>query len=188
MTLARLFTRPANVLILDEPTNDLDVETLELLEAQLADFPGTLLLVSHDRVFLDNAVTSTLVFEGDGRVQEYVGGYEDWLRQREPELSRTTGSLREEFVRERREKAPASEPPAVRKKLSYKEQRQLEQLPSHIEKLEQEQKTLNVAFSDPEFYRAEHETIRAKLSRFEEVQKELMEAYALWNDLDSRAG
>ena len=82
LLLARLFTRPANVLVLDEPTNDLDLETLELLEAQLVEWPGTLLLVSHDRAFLDNVVTSTLVFEGDGRVQEYVGGYEDWLRQR----------------------------------------------------------------------------------------------------------
>ena len=89
LLLARLFTRPANVLVLDEPTNDLDIETLELLEAQLAEWPGTLLLVSHDRVFLDNVVTSTLVFEGDGRVQEYVGGYEDWLRQKQEELGST---------------------------------------------------------------------------------------------------
>jgi len=190
LLLARLFTRPANVLILDEPTNDLDIETLELLEAQLADFPGTLLLVSHDRVFLDNAVTSTLVFEGDGHVQEYVGGYEDWLRQRpsEPDDSATGTAAK---PRDRQEtKAGArvkNEPPAARKKLSYKEQRQLEQLPSHIEKLEQEQKALNASFCDPEFYRTESETIRSKVSRFEEVQKELMDAYALWNDLDSRA-
>ena len=193
LLLARLFTRPANVLILDEPTNDLDIETLELLEAQLADFPGTLLLVSHDRMFLDNAVTSTLVFEGEGHVQEYVGGYEDWLRQRTAEPNyQTETAVREDPGRahpDTKATAPVKkEPSAARKKLSYREQRQLEQLPAQIDKLEQEQKLLNAAFSDPEFYRAQSETIQAKLSRFEEVQKELMDAYALWNDLDSRTG
>ena len=191
LLLARLFTRPANVLILDEPTNDLDIETLELLEAQLAEFPGTLLLVSHDRVFLDNAVTSTLVFEGEGRVEEYVGGYEDWLRQRIPEpADQTTTNAREEPRRQPTEKAaPApSQVPSPKKKLSYKEQRQLEQLPGMIEKLEQEQWALNSSFSDPSFYKTEADAIREKLSRFEEVQKELMDAYALWNELDSRAG
>jgi ATP-binding cassette subfamily F protein uup len=193
LLLARLFTRPANVLILDEPTNDLDIETLELLEAQLADFPGTLLLVSHDRMFLDNAVTSTLVFEGEGHIQEYVGGYEDWLRQRTAEPNDQTPTAgRQDPGRahlDTKAAAPAKEEPsAARKKLSYREQRQLEQLPTQIDKLEQEQKALNAAFSDPEFYRAQSEAIRSKLSRFEEVQKELMDAYALWNDLDSRAG
>ncbi len=193
LLLARLFTRPANVLILDEPTNDLDIETLELLEAQLADFPGTLLLVSHDRMFLDNAVTSTLVFEGGGHVQEYVGGYEDWLRQRTAEPNdQTPTAVRQDPGRahlDAKVTAPVKKaPPVARRRLSYKEQRQLEQLPAQIEKLEQEQKALNAGFSDPEFYRTESEAIRAKLSRFEEVQKELMDAYALWNDLDSRAG
>jgi len=192
LLLARLFTRPANVLILDEPTNDLDIETLELLEAQLAEFPGTLLLVSHDRVFLDNAVTSTLVFEGGGRIQEYVGGYEDWLRQRAPE----TGHPRTSVVSEKPEVArprtavalPGSEAPAARKKLSYREQRQLQELPSYIEALEREQSALNAAFADPEFYKTEAETVQTRVARFEELQRELMEAYALWNDLDSRTG
>ncbi len=191
LLLARLFTRPANVLILDEPTNDLDLETLELLEAQLAEFPGTLLLVSHDRVFLDNSVTSTLVFEGKGRIQEYVGGYEDWLRQRVPAPSEHThGNAGEAPARERQRRAVATESrtPSSRAKLSYKERQQLEQLPALIEKLEHEQSALNAAFSDPEFYRAEGESIRFKLSRFDEIQKELMDAYALWNELDSRAG
>ncbi len=100
LLLARLFTRPANVLVLDEPTNDLDLETLELLEAELVNWPGTLLLVSHDRVFLDNVVTSTLVFEGDGRVQEYVGGYEDWIRQRVgvPAIASKSAAERETMV------------------------------------------------------------------------------------------
>jgi ABC transport system ATP-binding/permease protein len=191
LLMARLFTQPANVLILDEPTNDLDVETLELLEAQLAEFPGTLLLVTHDRVFLDNAVTSTLVFDGRGQVLEYVGGYGDWLRQRavEPiERARNSkpvaleghgGAPKATGTVERRRTA--------RTKLSYSEQRQLEQLPLRIEKLEGEQSGLNGAFANPEFYKAQAD-IRAKLSRLEEVQKELLEAYARWEELESRSG
>src|SRR5712671_5477604 len=127
LLLARLFTRPANVLVLDEPTNDLDLETLELLEEQLVEWPGTLLLVSHDRAFLDNVVTSTFVFEGDGRVQEYVGGYEDWLRQRTSDVR----SLKSERP------APRAHPPVPsprpRTKLSYNEQRELDALPARIE-------------------------------------------------------
>src|SRR5205823_4914018 len=121
LLLARLFTRPANVLVLDEPTNDLDLETLELLEEQLAEWPGTLLLVSHDRVFLDNVVTSTLVFEGGGRVQEYVGGYEDWLRQRDvPDVR--LGQTAPSGPRSRSREAVSS----AAKKLSYRERRELE--------------------------------------------------------------
>ena len=116
LLLARLFTRPANVLVLDEPTNDLDIETLELLEAQLVDWPGTLLLVSHDRAFLDNVVTSTLVFEGNGRVQEYVGGYEDWLRQRADAASngRRNRSPARTRARHQHRPAPRNRPPAAR--------------------------------------------------------------------------
>src|SRR5918995_1535210 len=130
LLLARLLTRPANVLVLDEPTNDLDLETLELLEAYLVDWPGTLLLVSHDRAFIDHVVTSTLVFEGNGRVQEYVGGYEDWLRQR------TSDQPAAEDVAPK----PATKPkPSVKKKLSFKEQRELEDLPRRIAEMESEQ-------------------------------------------------
>jgi ABC transport system ATP-binding/permease protein len=192
LLLARLFTRPANVLILDEPTNDLDIETLELLEAQLAQFPGTLLLVSHDRVFLDNAVTSTLVFEGRGQVQEYVGGYEDWLRQRATEPSDHERSFEPEdaprLPRDGQRYDGATPRRAAGKKLSYREQRQFEQLPLLIEKLEEEQTALNTVFSDPEFYKSQGNAIQARLSRLEEVQKELLEAYALWEELDSRSG
>ncbi len=182
LMLARLFTRPANVLVLDEPTNDLDLETLELLEAQLVEFAGTLLLVTHDRVFLDNAVTSTLVFEGDGRVQEYVGGFEDWLRQRPPAPAPTA-------VRERSEpRLPgAVGRPQGRRKLSYNEARELECLPSRIEALEEEQRRLGAAVAHPDFYREPAESIRAKLARLEELPRELLDVYARWHELDSRA-
>jgi ATP-binding cassette subfamily F protein uup len=177
--LARLFTRAANVLVLDEPTNDLDLQTLERLETQLLEFPGTLLLVSHDRMFLDNTVTSTLVFEGNGRVQEYVGGYEDWLLQR-PQAA-------DEAVARKRVREVHAARPAERKKLSYREQRELELLPGRIDKLEKEQRDLNAAVSDPTFYLESPETIRARLARLEGVETELLEAYALWDDLESRS-
>jgi ATP-binding cassette subfamily F protein uup len=181
LMLARLFTRPANVLVLDEPTNDLDLETLELLEAQLVEFAGTLLLVTHDRVFLDNVVTSTLVFESEGRVREYVGGYEDWLQQRAPALAPA-------ISRERVEPRAAVERPPSRRKLSYNEEREFEQLPARIEALEAEQRKLSAAVSHPEFYREPAETIRTKLSRLEALPEELLQAYSRWHDLDSRSG
>lgn len=185
LLLARLFTRPANVMILDEPTNDLDLETLELLEAQLVEFPGTLLLVSHDRAFLDNTVTSTLVFEGNGRVQEYAGGYEDWLRQRPPDVpvpdppSRKPESCAPSV-------APGDRPPSQRKKLSYMEQREFEQLPAKIEKLEMEQENLNSSIAHPEFYKEPAETIKQVFARLEQVHGELLDLYKTWDDLDSR--
>ena len=182
LLLARLFTRPANLLVLDEPTNDLDLETLELLEFQLAEWSGTLLLVSHDRVFLDNIVTSTLVFEGEGRIQEYVGGYEDWLRQRAVDApARSTRT----DVRRPSTELGTTDP--SKKKLSFKEQRELEQLPSHIEALEAEERRLDAAFADPEFYKEPADTIRRTLVRLEEVRSELAVAYARWDALDSRA-
>ncbi len=186
LLLARLFTRPANVLVLDEPTNDLDLETLELLEAQLVDWPGTLLLVSHDRAFLDNVVTSTIVFEGDGGVREYVGGYEDWLRQRPAPL--TAG--------EKRDAAPAAGPePAAQpgraeaspKKLSYREQREFEELPARVEALEQEQRLLNATVQDARFYTKPADEIRASLARLDAIGPELTAAYARWDELDARA-
>ena len=136
LLLARLFTRPANVLVLDEPTNDLDLETLELLEAQLVAWPGTLLLVSHDRVFLDNVVTSTLVFEGGGRVAEYVGGYEDWVRVKRAAASAESRALRRRPRRRhrpRRAEDASPGPQPARRRLSYMEQREFDQLPARIE-------------------------------------------------------
>jgi ATP-binding cassette subfamily F protein uup len=193
LLLARLFTRPANVLVLDEPTNDLDLESLELLEAQLAEFAGTLLLVSHDREFLDNAVTSTLVFEGDGRVQEYVGGYQDWLRQRAVSFSPEMGTLSISRRVPKKESVTISTvpdgpgDPAGRQKLSYNEQREFAALPGRIEALEAEVRGLNEAIAGPEFYKEGAETIARSLARVEEAQRELDEAYARWIDLEPRS-
>lgn len=195
LLLARLFTRPANVLVLDEPTNDLDLETLELLEAELAEWPGTLLLVSHDRVFLDNVVTSTLVFEGDGRVQEYVGGYEDWLRQRDA-ATRGVGDAGEAVEKGRGARAGVKgtgprdapvEAGSARKRLSYNEQRELQGLPSRIQALEDEARSLHAAVAHPEFYKEAADSIRATLARIEDIEKELAAAYSRWDELDSRA-
>jgi ABC transport system ATP-binding/permease protein len=187
LLLARLFTRPSNVLVLDEPTNDLDLETLELLEEQLVEWPGTLLLVSHDRAFLDNVVTSTFVFEGDGRVQEYVGGYEDWVRQRLAEKSAAT--------RKSRASETASVPPEKPKttkivvkprKLSFKEQRELDGLPAAIDALETEQRALAARIAAPEFYKEGADAIKQALARTEAVPLELAKVYARWAELDAR--
>jgi len=190
LLLARLFTRPANVLVLDEPTNDLDLESLELLEAQLAEFPGTLLLVSHDREFLDNAVTSTLVFEGEGRVQEYVGGYQDWLRQRpEPAVSDAPRTRRDaEAVAPLRDglAGSAGSTPA-KKKLSHNEKREFAQLPGRIDALEAEVRELNAAVARPEFYKEGSETITRTLARVETAQRELDDAYGRWVELEPRS-
>src|SRR5262249_10602047 len=158
LLLARLFSRPANVLVLDEPTNDLDIESLELLEAALQDYAGTILLVSHDRAFLDNVVTQTLAAEGDGRWKEYAGGYTDWMRQRpavEP-LTRASPATGEP-------KVPARE--KRRTKLTYKETRELEALPKEIEALEAEQKALHAKMSEPEYYKQPPEELRANQRR-----------------------
>ena len=186
LLLARLFTRPANVLVLDEPTNDLDLETLELLEAQLVDWPGTLLLVSHDRAFLDNVVTSTYAFEGDGYVREYVGGYEDWLRQRGASRAAATGARRPP-ERETVPLFPATGPRATPRKLSYKEQREFDDLPARIEALEGEQAALNACVAHAEFYKESAASIDATLRRLAELHNELASAYARWDELDSRA-
>ncbi|HEY2152001.1 MAG TPA: ATP-binding cassette domain-containing protein [Vicinamibacterales bacterium] len=179
LLLARLFTRPANVLVLDEPTNDLDIETLELLEEELVEWPGTLLLVSHDRAFLDNVVTSTFVFEGGGRVREYVGGYEDWVRQR-------TSMEKSQKSRAKGEKA-AVKAPATTKKLSYKEQRELDALPARIEALEVEQRTLAARIASPEFYKEGSAAITEALARVDTLASELTTVYDRWHALEARA-
>src|SRR5437762_270407 len=184
LLLARLFTRPANVLVLDEPTNDLDLETLELLEAELVDWPGTLFLVSHDRAFLDNIVTSTFAFEDDGRVQEYVGGYEDWLRQRPPQGPLASGGPATPDSPGTRRRKP--QPPETSRKLSFNERRELDQLPGRIEALEAEQRTLNARMSGPDFYKEGGSAIREVLARSEALERELAEAYARWEALESR--
>jgi len=182
LLLARLFARPANLLVMDEPTNDLDVETLELLEELLLEYPGTLLLVSHDRAFLDNAVTSTLVFEGGGRIGEYVGGYSDWLRQRpNPPVPRSEAPARAARP------APAAGASSTKaRKLSYKEQRELAALPGKIEALEAEQAQLQTAVSAPAFYQQAGEAVSATLARLQAVTGELEACYERWEALESQ--
>jgi ABC transport system ATP-binding/permease protein len=194
LLLARLFTRPANVLVLDEPTNDLDLETLELLEAQLVEWPGTLILVSHDRVFLDNIVTSTLVLEGGGRVAEYVGGYGDWQRVKRAEdaeaakLAAVPGPRTAPRGDRGARDAGAGGTVPARKRLSYMERREFDQLPSRIEALEAEQRRLHEAVAGPDFYKEPPDAIRTTLARLESLQLELLESFARWDELDSRRG
>ena len=176
LLLAKLFTRPANVLVLDEPTNDLDLETLELLEDLLVEFSGTVLLVSHDRAFLDNVVTSTLVLEGGGQVGEYVGGYEDWLRQRPQPVG---ASQPAPAKAERR--LPKERP----RKLSFKEQRELQSLPQRIEELEAEQADIHARLSDPEFYRKSGGALQELQARLEAVESERALSYARWEELEA---
>jgi len=178
LLLARLFTRPANLLVLDEPTNDLDLETLELLEERLLDFDGTVLLVSHDRAFLDRVVTSTLAFEGEGRVFEYVGGYADWVRQRRtaPPPAPAGGP--------RRASAPVAR--QSRSKRTFKEERELAELPARIEALEREQVELVERQSRPEFYKQEPTEQARVRSRASALVAELEAAYARWEHLEGR--
>ncbi|HTM63275.1 MAG TPA: ATP-binding cassette domain-containing protein [Gammaproteobacteria bacterium] len=179
LLLARLFSRPSNLLVMDEPTNDLDIETLELLEEILADYKGTLLLVSHDRKFLDNVITSTLVFEGNGVIQEYVGGYQDWLYQRKS-LSENTIVKKKEDV-----KIVESAPAAARKKLSYKEQNELKELPQRIEKMEAELQELQQLTAQSTFYQQPQDKVAATLTQLQTLQADLESAYLRWSELDN---
>jgi ABC transport system ATP-binding/permease protein len=181
--LAKIFTQSANMLVLDEPTNDLDVETLELLEDLLADYEGTLLLVSHDRTFLDNVVTSTLVFEGEGKFGEYAGGYEDWKRQRmaTPPRERPKQASPRPFA------VVAEKRNIKNRKLSYKEQRELEALPEKIEALEMEQSELHRLMGDGDFYRQSGDKITAALERLGAIKNELEVCYGRWETLEGLA-
>jgi ATP-binding cassette subfamily F protein uup len=178
LLLAKLFTRPSNVLILDEPTNDLDVETLELLEELLVSYPGTLLLISHDRAFLDAVVTSTWVFEGEGQINEYVGGYADWLRQR-PEPDNTAGAAAPA-------KTVASAKPAKRK-LSFKEQRELDAIPKLIDALEGEQAELQAALADGQLFVRDVETATAMVQRLPMIDDQLLALLTRWEALGGEA-
>lgn len=181
LLLAKLFTKPSNLMILDEPTNDLDVETLELLEALLVDYPGTLLVVSHDRAFLNNVVTSTLVLEGRGRVSEYVGGYDDWLSQRPQaadEKAKNGGNAT---------KAKPRPKPDKPRKLGFNEKRELAGLPEKIETLEAEQADLQNRMADPEFYKAGKQIGLAR-DRLAQLETELETVYARWQELEELEG
>jgi len=195
LLLARLFAQPSNLLVMDEPTNDLDVETLELLEELLADYPGTLLLVSHDRDFLDNVVTSTLVMQdgGEGRIGEYVGGYSDWLRQSQSWLrQRPAPGMREPAgapaaAAPAPSRAPETQPATAttRRKLGYREARELEELPARIEKLESRIAALTAEMNAPAFYQRDGAGIAAHGAQMTQTQAELDAAYARWEALES---
>ena len=187
LLLARLFTQPANLLVLDEPTNDLDVDTLELLEDLLIEYEGTLLLVSHDRAFLDNVVTSTLVFEGHGQVGDYVGGYEDWIRQRKPVAAAVTTKTKDNKVSPAPAKTDKPKTPD-KIKLSFNEQRELQQLPKKIEALEEEQREIELLVSQGDFYQQDKVLIKDTLARLDSIRQELSEAYTRWEYLDGFAG
>ncbi|MEM7100058.1 MAG: ATP-binding cassette domain-containing protein [Pseudomonadota bacterium] len=182
LLLAKLFAKPANLLVLDEPTNDLDVETLELLEELLGEYNLTLILVSHDRAFLDQTVTSTLVLEGAGRVGEYVGGYSDWLRQADQSQSSPNKPPREK-QEDSRGKAAVSRRP---EKLSYNEERELAQLPARIEQLESVQAQLSEETSEPEFYRQDQSLIEDRMQALAQITAELEEAYNRWAELEDK--
>ncbi len=182
LLLARLFTQPANLLILDEPTNDLDIETLEVLEDLLLDYEGTLLLVSHDRAFLNNIVTSTLILDGSGNVNEYVGGYDDWHKQ--IEQLRAPQQPKPKPDSAARTESKADPKPAVRK-LSYKEKRELEELPGRIEMLEAEQHELTIKMETPEFYQQEGAVITQAVNRLQELHEELSALYHRWGELEA---
>ncbi|MDA0190284.1 MAG: ATP-binding cassette domain-containing protein, partial [Proteobacteria bacterium] len=195
LLLARLFARPANVLVLDEPTNDLDIETLELLEALLQGYPGTLFLVSHDRTFLDNVVTQTIAAEGDGVWREYVGGYSDWLAQSANSLpaSRSARTQAEAAPartgaaqRERPAAAGVSATVAAPKKLGYKEARELEALPERIAALEEEQKALTARLEDPALYRQSPQAAQAVSTRLAQIDDELLALLERWEALEAR--
>lgn len=180
LLLARLFARTANVLVMDEPTNDLDIESLELLEATLQGYTGTLLLVSHDRAFLDNVVTQTLVAEGNGKWQEYVGGYSDWLAQRRP--AATAPAPAKQKAENRSDDARRTAPT----KMSYKETRELAQLPAEIEALEQQQQALTARMSSGEYHKQGSEQIKADRQLASDIEQQLAEKFARWEALEAK--
>lgn len=184
--LAKLFTKSANLLVLDEPTNDLDVETLELLEELLMNYDGTLLLVSHDRAFLDNVVTSTIAFEGEGKVQEYVGGYEDWIRQGGQFPDESTAEVEKPAKVEKKAEAPkkAAEPAKAKSKLSYKLQREFDAMPDLIADLEAQLETLTETTSAADFYTGDQEKVQTTLAKLTETEQALEDAMERWVELE----
>ncbi len=182
LLLAKLFAQPANLLVMDEPTNDLDIDTLDLLQELVAGFPGTLLLVSHDRAFLDNVVTSLLVLEGDGRVQDFVGGYSDWARWRDARDAARATSARAPARPGAVDAPVAAAKPA--RKLSYKEQRELAALPTQLEALEAHKAQLQAEVGDPAFYSRPHAQVAAQLALLAQVDAQIDTAFARWSQLE----
>jgi ATP-binding cassette subfamily F protein uup len=186
LLLARLFTRPSNVMVLDEPTNDLDIETLELLEDLLQGYTGTLFLVSHDREFLDNVVTQVIAFEGNGLLREYVGGYADWMLAKEQAKNSVTPEVHNKVDESTKKHKSMLSSPA--KKLSYHESRELAVLPDKIATLEQEQVSIMQSLNNPAFYRDNLEEAKALQRRFSEIEKDLINCLERWEELESKSG
>ena len=184
--LARLFARPANVLVLDEPTNDLDIETLELLEQLLQDYDGTLFLVSHDRAFLDNVVTQTIVAEGDGLWREYAGGYEDWLRCRKQQNAEARRKTAAAVPSQSGSGAKAAAAKSAASKLSWKEQRELEGLPDRVAALESEQTTLAKKLEDPATHAGQTPQAAGVVMRLAQIESELLKLLERWEALEAR--
>jgi len=183
LLLARLFARPSNVLVLDEPTNDLDIDTLELLESLLQDFPGTLFLVSHDRAFLENTVTQVIAFEGNGQLTEFGGGYDDWLRFTEQRAS-VISNIPKTKASEQKQGAASIKPSKA--KLNYKEQLELAELPEKIEKIESEIAAINNTLADPAIYKADLEKATALQIKLTEFDESLFNTIARWEELESK--
>ena len=182
LLLARLFTKPCNVLVLDEPTNDLDAETLELLEDMLVEFGGTLLLVSHDRAFLNEVCTSLLVFEGEGKIAEYLGGYDDWQKERAAKAA--TAAAAEERAKRAAKEAAAPVPEKKARKLTNKERAELEALPKTIEALDAELATLTAKLADPLFFKKPATEVTQATVRLHEVEAKVAAAYTRWAELE----
>jgi ATP-binding cassette subfamily F protein uup len=192
LLLARLFAQPSNLLVLDEPTNDLDIDSLELLETTLADYPGTLILVTHDRAFMDNVATQSLVAEGDGVWKEYAGGYSDWLAQ----SAFAAGDAKEGNAKEGRARADAStakgavagprSPKSAKQRLSYMEQRELDALPAQIESLESEQNELQTQMARADYHRRGTAQIQQERERFEQIETSLARCFERWAELEAR--
>ncbi len=181
LLLARLFTKPCNVLVLDEPTNDLDAETLELLEDLLVEFGGTLLLVSHDRAFLNEVCTSLLVFEGDGKIADYIGGYDDWQKEKAAKAAAAAAAVEDA---KRREKTAATAPEKKTRKLTNKERAELEAWPKKIEILEAEQTKLTATLADPAFFKKGGAEVSRATARLSEIESELASGFARWSELE----
>lgn len=187
LLLARLFSKPSNVLVLDEPTNDLDAETLELLESLIVEYPGTVLLVSHDRAFLNEVATHTLVFEGDGAVKEYAGGYDDWINQKQAGETARREEQAAVAAASKTDQTALAKPAARPRKLSFKEQRELEQLPKQIDAIEVEQRALHGAMAEPSFYQQDGATIAKARQRLEVLEQELAVTFDRWQTLEASA-
>jgi ATP-binding cassette subfamily F protein uup len=185
LLLARLFTKPANLIVMDEPTNDLDLETLELLETKLVEFDGTLLLVSHDRAFLDNVVTNVFALDGTGNVEEFVGGYSDWLTYHE--TMQASAPVVKKAAQPKADKLAPVSLGDKKKKLSFKEQQELSKLPELIAELEATQVQLTAQINDPDFYKQPQQIVNDALAKLQSIEQDITQSYARWDELEANS-